>query len=117
MAPLFDPALLGLESLSDVQTLSPVDALTGQPAADNLLILSLDSRRLVEANRAGAILSSFDLGAVTEQAIEGVTVDEHGTTYLVAEDSGFGNSRLFVLTPVPEPETYAIMLVGLGFVA
>jgi uncharacterized protein YjiK len=117
MAPLFDPALLGLASLSDVQTLSPVDALMGQPAADNVLILSLGSRRIVETNRAGAILSSFDLSVLTEQAIEGVTVDEHGTIYLVAEDSGFGSSRLFVLTPVPEPETYAMMLMGLGLVA
>jgi hypothetical protein len=117
MAPLFDPALLGLESLSDVQTLSPVNAFMAQPAADNLLILSLDSRRLVEVDRSGAILSSFDLSTVTAQAIEGITVDEHGTLYLVAEDSGFGNSRLFVLTPVPEPETYTMMLLGLGLLA
>jgi hypothetical protein len=31
----------------------------------------------------------------------------------VAEDSGTPNSRLFVLTPVPEPGTYALMLSGL----
>ena len=43
MAPLFDANLLGLASLSDVQTLSPVNALAGTAAADNLLILSLDS--------------------------------------------------------------------------
>ena len=66
MAPLFDAdALLGLASLSDVQTLSPVDALAGTPAADNLLILSLDSRRLVEVNRNGQVLGSFDLAGLT----------------------------------------------------
>lgn len=117
MTQLFDPALLGLASLSDVQTLSPVDALAGMSAADNLLILSLDSRKLVEVNRAGQVLSSFDLTGVTEQAIEGVTVDEKGVIYLVAEDSGMPNSRLFVLTPVPEPETWVLMLGGLGVVA
>ncbi|MPZ43714.1 MAG: PEP-CTERM sorting domain-containing protein [Betaproteobacteria bacterium] len=31
-------------------------------------------------------------------------------------DSGFGNSRLFVLTPVPEPETHAMMLLGLAVI-
>lgn len=119
MTALFDAdATLGLASLSDVQTLSPVDALAGTAAADNLLILSLDSRRLIEINRSGAILSSFDLSGITTQAIEGVTVDEMGTIYIVAEDSGTPNSRLFVLsaTPVPEPTTVALMFGGLGLV-
>ncbi|MDP2025598.1 SdiA-regulated domain-containing protein [Sulfuriferula sp.] len=119
MTALFDAdSVLGLASLSDVQTLSPVDALAGTAAADNLLILSLDSRKLIEINRSGDILSSFDLSGVTTQAIEGVTVDQNGTIYLVAEDSGTANSKLFVLTaaPVPEAETYAMMLAGLGLV-
>jgi uncharacterized protein YjiK len=76
MSPLFDANLLGLASLSDVQTLSPVSALTGTAAADNLLILSLDSQRLVETNRSGTVLSSFDLSSITTRAIEGVTVDQ-----------------------------------------
>lgn len=109
-------ALFGLNSLSDVQTLSPVDALAGSAAADNLLVLSLDSRRLIEINRAGTVLSSFDLAGLTAQAIEGVTVDERGVIYLVAEDSGTPASRLFTLSPVPEPQTYALMLLGLAAV-
>lgn len=115
MTQLFNPSLLGLSSLSDVQTLSPVDALTGFAAADNLLILSLDSHLLLEVDRNGGILSSFDLAGVTQQAIEGVTVDEFGTIYLVAEDSGFGNSRLITLAaPVPEPEVWGMLMAGLG---
>ncbi len=111
-------ALFGLNSLSDVQTLSPVDALAGTAAADNLLILSLDSKKLIELDPStGDTLSAFDLTGVTSQAIEGVTVDELGRIYLVAEDSGTPNSRLFVLSPpIPEPETYALMLAGLGLV-
>lgn len=114
LLPLFDAdATLGLASLSDVQTLSPVDSLIGTAAADNLLILSLDSRKLIEINRSGQLLSSFDLSGVTTQAIEGVTIDENGVIYLVAEDSGTPNSKLFVLSAVPEPESSAMMLVGL----
>lgn len=117
MAPLFDANTLGLSTLSDVQTLSPIDALAGTAAADNLLVLSLGSQTLLEIDRAGNTLSRFDLSGVTSQAIEGVTVDELGRIYLVAEDSGTPNSRLFVLSPVPEPESWAMMLVGLAGLA
>ena len=88
-----------------MQTLSSVDALAGNSAASNLLVLSLGSRRLVELNpTSGAVLSFFDLTSVTTQAIEGVTVDELGRIYLVAENVvGGAPSRLFELTPVPVP--------------
>ncbi len=111
---LFDAALLGLNSLTDVQTLSSVDRFLGTAAADNLLILSLDSRKLVEVTRSGQIVGSLDIAGLTNQAIEGVTIDNLGTIYLVAEDSGTPNSRLFVLTPVPEPGTWAMMAGGLA---
>jgi len=121
MTQLFNPILMGLTTLSDVQTLSPVDALLGTAAADNLLILSLGARKLIEVNRLGQIKSTFDLsGILANNDIEGVTVDEHGTIYIVAEQIQDGialnpQSQLIVLTaPVPEPETYAMMLAGLG---
>ena len=114
-------ALFGLNSLSDVQTLAPVDALLGTAAADNLLVLSLDSRKLIEIDRLGNIKSMLDLsGIVPFNAIEGVTIDENGVIYLIAEqDQRTGapansRSQLIVLTAVPEPETYAMMLAGLG---
>jgi len=121
MSQLFNPDLMGLTTLSDIQTLSPVDALAGTAAADNLLVLSLGSRKLIEVNRAGQVLSFFDLSNVApHNAIEGVTIDENGTIYLVAEQEQDGStldphSRLIVLSaPVPEPETWAMMLAGLG---
>ncbi len=47
LSPLFDAdGQLALASPSDVQTLSAVVSLAGTPAVDNLLLLSLDSRRL-----------------------------------------------------------------------
>ena len=106
-------SLFGLNSLSDVATLAAVDSLAGGAAADHLLVLSLDSRRLIELDRLGNTISSLDLTGITNQAIEGVTVDERGMIYLVAEDSGTANSRLFVLSPVPEPATWAMLACGL----
>lgn len=121
---LFDASLLGLNSLSDVQVLSVVDGLAASPAADNLLILSLDSKSLIEATRSGQVLGSFDLSGITStQNIEGVTIDEKGVIYLVAEQAqglgapGNAASRLFVLSPtapVPEPGSWALMLAGMG---
>jgi len=110
-------SLFGLNSLSDIAVLGGVDRLVGTTAADNLLILSLDSTKLIEVDRNGNTLSSFNLGSVTSQAIEGVTIDEKGTIYLVAEDSGTGNSRLITLTsPVPEPTSLALMAGGLALI-
>lgn len=112
-------SLFGLNSLSDLQTLSHVQSLQNTDAARHLLVLSLDSRKLVELDAGtGTVVSELDLSGLTTQAIEGVTVDAQGTLYLVAEDSGTPSSRLFVLTsPVPEPATWALMAAGLGLLA
>ena len=97
MAALFDPNVkLGLATLSDVQTLSPVDALSGTSAADHLLVLSLGSRQLLEVDRLGNIKSSFDLtNVMPANGIEGVTIDEKGTIYLVAEQYQPANGTNF----------------------
>jgi uncharacterized protein YjiK len=127
MANLFNPTLMGLSTLSDVQTLSPIDALFGTSEADHLLMLSLGSKMLIETDRQGAVKSIFDLSNILpHNAIEGVTVDQNGTIYLVAEQIQDGSnlpldlnpkSQLIVLTaPVPEPENYAMMLAGLGLI-
>lgn len=120
---LFDATLMGLDSLSDVQVLSGVNSLSGTDL-DNLLILSLDSRKLVEVTRTGQLVSSLDLSGLTTQGIEGVTVDEQGVIYVVAEqaqDAGAplnATSTLFVLSApapaVPEPETFGLLVAGLA---
>ena len=119
---MFDPTLLGLSTLSDVQVLSTVNSLSGTAGADNILFLSLGSRMLVEADRSGHVISSFDLSNVLpHNGIEGVTIDENGTIYLVAEQiqDGTGGatpqSQLIVLSAadaVPEPASATLMLVG-----
>lgn len=112
---LFNGAsLFGLNSLSDVQTLSPIDALTGTAAANNLLVLSLDSKKLVEIDRSGNVLSFLDLSGLTTQPIEGVTVDENGTIYLVAEQGNELQSQLIVLSSVPEGDALVLACAGLG---
>lgn len=108
---LFSPSL-GVADLSDVQTLSNYTALLGTSEQDNLLIYSQESARLMEVDRAGNVLSSLDFSKVAGD-IEGVTIDANGTIYLVGE-----TPALYVLTSaIPEPETLALMLGGLGLLA
>ncbi|WP_029147353.1 PEP-CTERM domain protein [Methylophilus sp. 5] len=129
MSQLFDPSTLGLSTLSDVQTLSSVTSLSGTSGMDNLLLLSLGSKMLVEVNRQGQLISSFDLSSVVpHNAIEGVTIDENGTIYLVAEQEQDGSvsledarSKLIVLsstiTAVPEANSLGMLLAGLGLMS
>ena len=126
--PNSNSSLFGLASLSDVAVLGGVNALVGTTAADNLLLLSLDSRKLIEITRGGVVKSSFDLSNVLpHNGIEGVTIDENGTIYLVAEQVQDGSnvlpnpaSQLIVLSnvtaAVPEPEGVALVLAGLALV-
>lgn len=106
---------LGLLDLSDVQILSTIPSLVGTGDQNNLLVLSQESNRLLEVNLAGNILSQLDLGAsglaLGSTSIEGVTIDENGTIYLVSEDP-----KMFILN-VPEPSTAALIVLGGAFLA
>ncbi len=118
---LFNPAALGLLDIADVSSLSTVSALSGTSAAGNLLILSEESGRVLEVDRSGSILGSIDVGVPFQH--EGITVDAKGNIYLVSELGGGSIDRpqLWVFAaptaPVPEPETWAMMLAGLAGVA
>jgi len=106
--------LFGTQDLAEVQVLSTVSSLVGTSFQDHLLILSQETPLLLHTTRDGQVLGSFDLSAIGTD-IEGLTIDSKGTLYLVGE-----TPMLYVLTPtiapVPEPETYAMLLAGLGLI-
>lgn len=114
---LFDPSFLNLLDLSDISVLSAVPMFVGTPDQNTLLIYSQESARLLAVSRAGSVLSSFDFAALSTEA-EGVTIDANGMIYVAAESAiGSPISTVFVLTPVPEPSTIALMAGGLGILA
>ena len=94
---LFSPAL-DVKDLADVAVLSGVTSLAGTPGADDLLIYSQASARLLHVTRAGHVVGSFDFSGFAKDA-EGVTIAPDGTIYIVSETgSERGGSTLFVLT-------------------
>ncbi|MGD9161286.1 MAG: SdiA-regulated domain-containing protein [Desulfobacteraceae bacterium] len=105
---LFTPNL-GVSDLSDVQVLSVVSSLMGTEEADNLLIYSQESARLLEVDRTGNILSQFDFSGISSSG-EGVTIDNDGNIYIVAENGA--TPMLYTLQPVPIPG--AVLLLGSG---
>lgn len=107
--PLFTPGL-GVLDLADVQVLSTVASLRGTSDQDNLLVFSQESALLMEVTRSGQILSQFDFSAIATDA-EGVTIDGMGNIYIVGE-----TPAMYVLSPVPEPQAYAMALAGLALV-
>lgn len=102
---LFTPNL-GVLDLSDVQVLATVPSLAGTADADNLLIFSQESSRLLEVDRLGNILSQFDFSRYSSSA-EGVTIDSDGNIYIVDE-----GPHLFALTPTAVPVPAAAWLFG-----
>ena len=112
---LFDPALLGVQSISDIQVLSHFQ---GTSYANNLLILSATTNMLLEVTRSGQILSSMSLAPYSDK-IEGVTIDHAGNIWLVADSDGdptYEQYWRFVPPLIPEPGTYAMFATGLGVV-
>ena len=121
---LFDPTLAGLADMSDVYALSSNSKYVGTTDQGNLLILSQESGKIVEVDRAGNVLSSLTLQApvtstglnIQAMTVEGITVGPDGTIYLVSEEGGgdFNHPQLWVYKPssaVNTPPT-AIELVN-----
>jgi uncharacterized protein YjiK len=108
---LFDPALAGLGDFSDVFALSNLSALTGAETS-HLLILSQESGKIVNVDRAGTVASSLTLVndpgnplSIPEQTHEGMTMDGDGNLYVVSEMGGgdFDHPQLWVFEPSALP--------------
>lgn len=104
---LFDPGLLGVSDLSDVQVLSTVSSLIGTADQNNLLIYSQESARLMEVTRSGQVLSAFDFSAIAGDA-EGVTIGPDGTIYVAGE-----YPAVYVLSPIPTPGAAVLGVIAL----
>ncbi len=124
---LFNPAVLGLDRLSDIAVLSN-GVFAATAFGNNLLILSGRSFRLLEVTQAGAVVSSYDLSGFKPLVdplnqggkFEGVTLDDKGNIYLVSDDGdGLNQSYLVKLSyanAVPEPASWAMMIGGFGLI-
>jgi uncharacterized protein YjiK len=88
MTDLFTPNL-GVSDLSDVQLLG---GFGGARFADNMLIYSQESQRLLEVSRSGEIISSFSFTTVSSIA-EGVTIASDGTIFITDESPSSTRSR------------------------
>ena len=92
---LFDPALAGTADMSDVFAFSNIPSMTGQPQAGNLLIISQESAKIVNIDRAGNVSTNSltlvaDPGNITiqDQTHEGIVMDPTGLLYVVSENGG-----------------------------
>ncbi|HEX5712650.1 MAG TPA: SdiA-regulated domain-containing protein, partial [Solirubrobacterales bacterium] len=108
---LFDPALAGLGDMSDVFALSNLATMTG-PEADNLLVLSQESGKVINVDRAGNVSSYLTLIndpanplSIPEQTHEGLTMDDDGKLYVVSESGGgdADHPQLWVFEPSTDP--------------
>jgi uncharacterized protein YjiK len=114
---LFNPALLGVLDIADVFALSNLPSLQGTGFEQQLLVLSEESGRLVQVDRAGNIVATLNLGIPFQH--EGVTMDRNGVLYVVNELGGgdIDHPQLWVYAPVPEPAPAALLLAGLAVLA
>jgi uncharacterized protein YjiK len=120
---LFNPALTGLLDFADVFALSNLSAI-GAADQDHLLILSQESGKIIEVDRAGVIYSSLTIPLlagtgglnIADQQHEGMTMDDNGVLYTVAENGGgdINHPELWVYAPVPEAGTGALLAAGLA---
>ena len=111
----------GITTMSDIYMLASSGAFAlNDPRRLNLFILSRSEKVILEMTRTGELVDKLDISFLGRGTIEGMTMDDQGNIYLVAEQlaNGVGNdskSALYVLSAVPEPSTYALIgIASLG---
>jgi hypothetical protein len=88
--------------------LSNLKSLSGQADSGHLLVLSQESGKIVEVDRAGNVYSSLTIVSnpgnplsVADQQHEGLTMDSAGNLYVVSENGGgdFDHPQVWVYAP------------------
>ena len=117
---LFDPAKVGTSDFADVFALSNINDLAGTDEGGHILVLSQESGKIVEVDRAGNVYSSLtivsDAGnplSVLNQQHEGLTMDDQGYLYVVSENGGgdADHPQLWVYAPSLVPNAAPTGLV------
>ena len=105
---LFDPALVSTLDFSDIFALSNLPTLAGDPTFNQLLIISQESGKIVQVDRAGSVKHTLsivadagDVISVPDMTMEGVTMDRNGNLYVVNENGGgdVNHPQLWVYAP------------------
>jgi uncharacterized repeat protein (TIGR01451 family) len=106
---LFDPEkLTELTDFADVYALSNVMDLNGKADSSNLLVLSQETGKIIEVDRAGNIFGTLTISSdtgnplsIADQQHEGLAVDKDGLLYVVSENGGgsIDNPQLWVYAP------------------
>src|SRR5262249_14597390 len=103
---LFEPSKAGILDFSDVYALANVPGISAAEE-ENLLMISQESRKITNIGRDGTVHSSLTIRGdadnpltVPQQTMEGVTMDEEGTLYVVNEQGGGTESpQMWVYKP------------------
>jgi uncharacterized protein YjiK len=101
----------GVNQLSDIYALSACPAFPpGHPRHLNLLLLSRNSKLILEITRKGAVIDTLSFAAIGRSTVEGITMDSQGVLYLCSEGSATAEagsplsfSGLHVLSPPAPP--------------
>ncbi|MCW1430761.1 SdiA-regulated domain-containing protein [Novosphingobium sp. JCM 18896] len=117
---LFDPAKLALGDMADVFALSNLSTI-GTSERGNLLVLSQESGKILEVDRAGNVLSSLTIigdpgNSANQQQHEGLAMDKQGNLYVVSENGGGDASHpqlwVYQTSSVPNAAPTAIALTN-----
>ena len=92
---LFATAQLGVNDIADVLVLATVPSVVDGPDANNLLLLSQSSQRLLKVSRTGQILGTLSLTSLATNP-EGVTMDASQRLYICSDSTA---PKLYVYAP------------------
>lgn len=105
---------VGLADLADIYVMAASAAFSGTGQEGNILILSQESKMLLEVDRSGKIISALDLNFVGSDSIEGLTMDRDGVLYLTSEDTRAGGASTLHVLATHAPEPSSMLLAALG---